>query len=596
MHVWSETLSANTIIAIDFTLLVLFEHKRSSQIFNFQRLRTENRLLRQRIDYLEQESSALADRLIKGQVNLAQEAENCMSISHELHQLRDINSDAHRRLEEAYDTIRELSCKRNDTFTDTGTQVDDTSMIEHIHALQQELIETHVREADNEISIRDLKQRVQELELSNKRLKERPPDDGIAGLQEELISVKMREAEASLSLREMRQRLAELEQHWRVSGASLLFSYFFIHTILSSVDEVPHCCKSFIICQTSSKYEQSRTAESNASQATSPRVGSDGTINAQFNDNSTSNTNSANDQSPSSTSASAGMQCQSQAQHSPPLSSSAPQSARQRLAKLTASLIGVTSVDCMDGASESVRELEDQLMGVRIREADTVAELKEMRQKVMELETQNHVCTNQLKRQDEELKRLREQRDDSLQKVKETNDQIRDERRKAIEMESKLKEESVMQRLKYSEAMQHIADLKQAVAQLELKKAEKWTHAQLRGSSVCDLDDDSVYRFLIFSDFDATEIVMLQLGGVLGSRQSVTSGDAASFESEDLSALIADMTVRIPEFSDDFLLPSVQEDGSATETEEKCLLKKQKLNEEDGNDTTDSGLQMSDAS
>ncbi|VDO13174.1 unnamed protein product, partial [Brugia timori] len=75
------------------------------------RLRTENRLLRQRIDYLEQESSALADRLIKGQVNLAQEAENCMSISHELLKLRDINSDAHRRLEEAYDTIRDLSCK-----------------------------------------------------------------------------------------------------------------------------------------------------------------------------------------------------------------------------------------------------------------------------------------------------------------------------------------------------------------------------------------------------------------------------------------------------------------------------------------------------
>lgn len=35
-----------------------------------------------------------------------------------------------------------------------------------------------------------------------------------------------------------------------------------------------------------------------------------------------------------------------------------------------------------------MKELEDQLMGVRIREADTVAELKEMRQKVMELETQ----------------------------------------------------------------------------------------------------------------------------------------------------------------------------------------------------------------
>ena len=32
-------------------------------------------------------------------------------------------------------------------------------------------------------------------------------------------------------------------------------------------------------------------------------------------------------------------------------------------------------------------------MGLKIREADTMAELKEMRQKVMEMETQNHVCT-----------------------------------------------------------------------------------------------------------------------------------------------------------------------------------------------------------
>lgn len=55
--------------------------------------------------------------------------------------------------------------------------------------------------------------------------------------------------------------------------------------------------------------------------------------------------------------------------------------------------------------------MEDQFIGLKIREADTVAELKEMRQKVMELETQNHVCTNQLKRQDEEVKRLRDEKE-----------------------------------------------------------------------------------------------------------------------------------------------------------------------------------------
>lgn len=34
-------------------------------------------------------------------------------------------------------------------------------MIEHIHALQQEIIDTRAHEADNEITIKDLKLRIQ---------------------------------------------------------------------------------------------------------------------------------------------------------------------------------------------------------------------------------------------------------------------------------------------------------------------------------------------------------------------------------------------------------------------------------------------------
>ncbi|KAL3989664.1 hypothetical protein ACH3XW_28580 [Acanthocheilonema viteae] len=492
-----------------------------------KRLRTENRLLRQRIDYLEQESSALADRLIKGQVNLAQEAENCMSISHELLKLRDINSDAHRRLEEAYDTIRDLSCKKNEELTECATQVDDTSMIEHIHTLQQEIIDTRAREADNEIIIKDLKVRIQELELANKRLRERPPDNGIAGLQEELISVKMREAEASLSLKEMRQRLAELEQHW-------------------------------------TKYVSNRVLENDTSKTCLERRSTLSNFNLQLNNTSVSDSQEAttpNDKIP-----------QQQQQQS---STMVPQSARQRLAKLTATLIGTINAESSDaiGPSDSsgcitIKELEDQLMGVRIREADTVAELKEMRQKVMELETQNHVCTNQLKRQDEEMKRLREEKNDILQCQKELSDQIKEERRKAIEVESELKERAVMERLKYSEAMQHIADLKQTITHLELKKAEKWTHTQLRGSSVCDLDDDSST-------------------GAIGSH---VSGDAVSITSDELTTLIADMQVRIPEFSDETVM-LMKENGIS-----QNLSNDRRMLEEDGNDTTDSGFQTSDTS
>lgn len=81
---------------------------------------------------------------------------------------------------------------------------------------------------------------------------------------------------------------------------------------------------------------------------------------------------------------------------------------RKTFAKLT-SMMGTGTTN--DSELPSIRELEDQLMSLRIREADANVELREMRQKVMELETQNHVCSNQLKRQDDEIKRVREERD-----------------------------------------------------------------------------------------------------------------------------------------------------------------------------------------
>ncbi|WKY15845.1 hypothetical protein Q1695_000936 [Nippostrongylus brasiliensis] len=447
-------------------------------VWTKKRLRTENRLLRQRIDYLEAESAALADRLVKGQVNLAQEAENSINIAHELSKLRDINSDAHRKLEQAYDTIRELSCSRQGTMLDAMIQVDDTSMIEHIHSLQQELIECHNRQADHENTIRESKIRISELEAANKRLREHEPIEGIAGLQEELISVKMREAESNLAVKEMRQRLAELEQQW-------------------------------------AKYVHTRAFD--ASSATIE------------NDTATPVPND----SPS----------------HPSLNS-----ARARLAKITASIIGA-STDGDDGCI-TVRELEDQLMGVRIKDADNLAELKEMRQKVMELETQNHVCTNQLRRQDEEMKRIREEME-AVQKMKrELEVSLRQERQRGVQRESELNEQCILERLKYSEAMQSIQDLRQTIAHLELKKAEGWTQNQLRGSSVCEVDDDSTSHLSVGSN-----------------------GDVFSLGSEDLNALVADMTMKVPALDD------LTEEGSNTETEDSRPKEKR-----DGNDTGDSGV------
>ncbi|XP_027766995.1 EVI5-like protein, partial [Empidonax traillii] len=72
------------------------------------RLRTENRLLKQRIETLEKESAALADRLIQGQVTRAQEAEENYIIKRELAVVRQRCSSATENLQRAQSTIREL--------------------------------------------------------------------------------------------------------------------------------------------------------------------------------------------------------------------------------------------------------------------------------------------------------------------------------------------------------------------------------------------------------------------------------------------------------------------------------------------------------
>uniref|UniRef100_A0A915JKH1 Rab-GAP TBC domain-containing protein n=1 Tax=Romanomermis culicivorax TaxID=13658 RepID=A0A915JKH1_ROMCU len=358
--------------------------KEQEEAVELRRLRTENRLLRQRVEYLEQESSALADRLIDRQVFLAQEAENSVNIKHDMLTLREMNAETHRRLEEAYETIRELTNNSREGFKDAKVQVDDKTMIEHIHTLQQDLIEVRSREADHENTIRDLKNRIHETELAYKRLKETPPDHCVAGLQEELIAVKMREAEANLSLKEMRQKITDLQSHWEK---------YIALTSNTSIN----------LTQSSSKVDP----ETKYTSSTPPAAAAGQTSNVAF------------------------------------------------------------------------RDLQDQLMGVRLREAETAVELKEMRQRVMELETQNHVCTNQIRRQDDEYKKLQSELDVALGRERDVINQLNDVQHKLQDKESQLQEHLVMSKLKETELLTSIAELRNKIAEFERKSCEKWTREEL---------------------------------------------------------------------------------------------------------------------
>lgn len=79
------------------------------------------------------------------------------------------------------------------------------------------------------------------------------------------------------------------------------------------------------------------------------------------------------------------------------------------------------------GKSQETQKLEEDLMTTRIREVETLTEVKELRLKVMELETQVQVSTNQLRRQDEEHKKIRDELEGALNREKDMSSKAREQ-------------------------------------------------------------------------------------------------------------------------------------------------------------------------
>lgn len=86
---------------------------------------------------------------------------------------------------------------------------------EMVSCLLEELVKVRQGLAESEDQIRNLKAKVEELEEDKKTLRETTPDNSVAHLQDELIASKLREAEASLSLKDLKQRVQELSTQWQ---------------------------------------------------------------------------------------------------------------------------------------------------------------------------------------------------------------------------------------------------------------------------------------------------------------------------------------------------------------------------------------------
>lgn len=84
-----------------------------------------------------------------------------------------------------------------------------------VTCLLEELVKVRQGLAESEDTIRSLKTKIEELEEDKKTLRETTPDNSVAHLQDELIASKLREAEATLSLKDLKQRVQELNTQWQ---------------------------------------------------------------------------------------------------------------------------------------------------------------------------------------------------------------------------------------------------------------------------------------------------------------------------------------------------------------------------------------------
>ncbi|XP_036111326.1 ecotropic viral integration site 5 protein homolog isoform X4 [Molossus molossus] len=278
--------------------------KEMEEQVEIKRLRTENRLLKQRIETLEKESASLADRLIQ----------------------------------------HKCSSNYNEDF---------------VLQLEKELVQARLSEAESQCALKEMQDKVLDMEKRNNSF---PDENNIARLQEELIAVKLREAEAIMGLKELRQQVRDLEEHWQRH-----------------------------LARTTGRWKD------------------------------------------------------------PP-------------------------------KKNAVNELQDELMTIRLREAETQAEIREIKQRMMEMETQNQINSNHLRRAEQEVTSLQEKVQYLSAQNKGLLTQLSEAKRKQAEIECKNKEEVMAVRLREADSIAAVAELQQHIAELEIQKEEGKLQGQLNKS------------------------------------------------------------------------------------------------------------------
>ncbi|XP_012646372.1 ecotropic viral integration site 5 protein homolog isoform X4 [Microcebus murinus] len=192
--------------------------KEMEEQVEIKRLRTENRLLKQRIETLEKESASLADRLIQHKCSSNYNEDFVLQLEKELVEARLSEAESQCALKEMQDKVLDIE-KRNNSFPDEN----------NIARLQEELIAVKLREAEAIMGLKELRQQVKDLEehwqrhlaRTTGRWKDPPKKNAVNELQDELMTIRLREAETQAEIREIKQRMREMETQNQINSNHL---------------------------------------------------------------------------------------------------------------------------------------------------------------------------------------------------------------------------------------------------------------------------------------------------------------------------------------------------------------------------------------
>uniref|UniRef100_A0A3B4VD90 Ecotropic viral integration site 5 like n=1 Tax=Seriola dumerili TaxID=41447 RepID=A0A3B4VD90_SERDU len=130
----------------------------------------------------------------------------------------------------------------------------------------------------------------------------------------------------------------------------------------------------------------------------------------------------------------------------------------------------------------AMNELQDKLMTVRLREAQAQAELREVKLKALQLESQNKIHSKLIGRHEQERSALQDRLQMLANQNKALQAQLNEMKRKQAEFDCKSKEEVMAVRLREADSMAAVAELRQKIAELEIQKEEGLIQGQLNHS------------------------------------------------------------------------------------------------------------------